>query len=54
MGRPGKRWKVELTRKNVSSIRTMDGSGAKPGIIGLMSVEGMVVLCFQGIIWGWI
>jgi len=35
MGKPGKRWNVELTKKNVSPIRVTDGSGAKPGIIGL-------------------
>jgi len=42
MGRPGKTWNVELTRKKVPSINTTDGSGAKPGIIGL-TVEGAMV-----------
>jgi hypothetical protein len=35
MGRPGYRWKLEFTRKYVPPIRQIDGSGAKPGIIGL-------------------
>jgi hypothetical protein len=39
MGRPGYRWKLEFTRKYVLSIRQIDGSGAKPGIIGLWAVE---------------
>jgi hypothetical protein len=34
MGSPGKRWKLELTRKNLPSIRQMDGSGENPGMIG--------------------
>jgi hypothetical protein len=38
MGRPGNKWKVELTRKNVSPIRVTDGSGANPGMIGLIVV----------------
>jgi hypothetical protein len=42
MGRPGKRWKVELTRKNVSSIRIAEGSGEKPGITGLTTVDAMI------------
>lgn len=38
MGRPGNKWKVELTRKKISSIRVTDGSGANPGMIGLIVV----------------
>jgi hypothetical protein len=36
MGRPGKRWKLELTKKYVLPIRQIEGSGAKPGMIGLL------------------
>ena len=36
-------WNVELTRKKVPSTRTTDGSGAKPGIMGLMEVVAMVM-----------
>lgn len=35
IGNPGNTWNVELTRKKVSSICIMDGSGANPGMIGL-------------------
>jgi hypothetical protein len=41
MGRPGKRWKVELTKKKVSPIRIAEGSGAKPGMTGLTTVDAM-------------
>jgi hypothetical protein len=41
MGRPGNKWKVELTKKNVSPIRIAEGSGANPGIIGLTTVDAM-------------
>jgi hypothetical protein len=36
MGSPGNKWNVELTKKNVSPTRIAEGSGAKPGIIGLI------------------
>jgi hypothetical protein len=41
MGRPGNKWKVELTKKNVSPIRIAEGSGAKPGMIGFTTVDAM-------------
>lgn len=41
MGRPGNRWKVELTKKNVSPIKIAEGSGLNPGMIGLMIVDAM-------------
>jgi hypothetical protein len=34
MGRPGKMWKEELTRKKVPSWKVTDGSGENPGMIG--------------------
>jgi hypothetical protein len=37
MGRPGNRWKVEFTRKYVPSTRIREGSGANPGMMGLMA-----------------
>jgi hypothetical protein len=41
MGRPGNKWKVELTKKKVSPITIAEGSGAKPGITGLTTVDVM-------------
>jgi hypothetical protein len=41
MGRPGNKWKVELTKKKVSPIRIAEGSGAKPEITGLTTVDAM-------------
>lgn len=35
-------WNVELTRKKVPSNNMIEGSGEKPGIIGLISDEAMV------------
>jgi len=34
MGRPGKICKDELTRKKQSPMRTIEGSGEKPGMMG--------------------
>lgn len=36
-------WNVELTRKKVPSTRTTDGSGAKPGMMGLTVVVAMEI-----------
>jgi hypothetical protein len=32
---------VEFTRKKVPSNKMMDGSGANPGMIGLIEADGM-------------
>jgi hypothetical protein len=45
MGIPGKRWKLELTRKKVSPMRHIDGSGARPGMIGFSFLGGILAIC---------
>jgi hypothetical protein len=35
-------WNVELTRKKVPSNKMREGSGEKPGMIGLISAEAMM------------
>lgn len=45
MGNPGKNWNVELTSQNLPPCRMMDGSGAKPGMMGLtVLLMGFVVV----------
>jgi hypothetical protein len=40
-------WNVEFTRKNVPSNKMIDGSGAKPGIMGLMEFDDMLEIAWK-------
>lgn len=42
IGKPGNTRNEELTRKNLFPILTTEGSGAKPGIIGLTFERAIV------------